>query len=346
MDTKKLIEHVCKAGGSELHLKAGSHPLMRRNKFLRRINSPVLQAADMQALIKELLTEDDQKRFARKSIFENNFFGQPPCNFRLILMHSQQKPVAVIKLIDSKIPTLEEIKFPEVLTPVLDAKKGLFIIAGPARSGITTTLAAMIERINTERARHVLIIEDPIEFNFQPKRCRISQRQFRKDILNIQQGINFAKRMDVDVLAIGDLKGDMPYKNIMEYVAGGHFVILSMQTLGISNTLEKFLYSFAENDRDYVCQFLVENLLGVLSQTLVADITGKHPVPVQEILTMNNTVQSIVQKGKMSQIEANIVNAGQGSQLFQLHIQRLNLNNEIDRFAGEAFLEFYRGMRG
>ena len=162
----------------------------------------------------------------------------------------------------------------------------------------------------------------------------------------IEQGINFAKRMDVDVLVIGDLKHEIPFRSIIEYVAGGHFVVLSMQTLGIVNTLEKFIFSFAESDREFVCQVLAENLQGVVSQALIADQVGKRIVPVHETLVINSTVMSIIQKGKVSQIEPNIASAGLGSQLFAQSVQKLYLKNELDRVAGENFLDFYRGTRG
>jgi twitching motility protein PilT len=318
---------------------------MRKNKFLRKIDAPVLHEDDMKALIDELLNAEEKKKFEKLSSYEANFFGRPPCNFRLTLVHSQQKPIAIIKIISSDIPTLEEIKFPEVLNPLIDSRKGLFILAGPARSGISTSLAAIVEQINLKHKKHILLIEDPIEFNFVPKGCRISQRQFRKDINMIEQGINFAKRMDVDVLVVGDLKREIPFRSVIEYVAGGHFVILSMQTLGIANTLEKFIFSFPESDRDYVCQVLAENLTGLCSQALITDPAGQKSVPVHEVLLMNQTAASIIQKGKVSQLEPNIMSAGEGSQVFAQHIQKLYMKKELDRNSGENFLEFYRGMR-
>jgi twitching motility protein PilT len=345
MDTRKLIADVQKSGGTELHLKIGAQPLMRKNKFLRKIESPVLQPDDMATLIKMLLTQDDYKKFERSGSYEANFFGKPPCNFRLTLYHSQQKPVAIIKIISNNIPSLKEIKFPEQLAQVIEARKGIFILAGPARSGISTSLAALVEQMNKTQQKHILLIEDPIEFNFEPKGCRISQRQFRKDINMIEQGINFAKRMDVDCLVIGDLKREIPFKNVIEYVAGGHFVILSMQTLGMVNTLEKLIFSFPECDREYVCQVLAENLLGLCSQALIPDLTGHKIVPVHETLVMNSTAASIIQKGKISQLEPNITSVGEGSQLFAQQIQKLYMKAELDRNVGENFLEFYRGMR-
>lgn len=346
MDIRKMIEKVKASGGTELHLKVGAKPLMRKNKFLRHMDMPVLHEDDMNSMLLELLGDEDRQKFKKNSSFEANFFGRPPCNFRLTLFHSQQKPVALVKIISSKIPTLEEIRFPDAMTPILDSRKGIFILAGPARSGISTSLAAMVERMNQLHARHILVIEDPIEFHFEPKRSRISQRQFRKDIHLIEQGINFAKRMDVDALIIGDLKREIPFRSIIEYVAGGHFVILSMQTLGIVNTLEKFIFSFPEADRDYVCQVLAENLQGICSQVLIADMAGKRIVPVHETLVMNGTAMSIIQKGKVSQLEPNIMSAGPGSQLFAQVVQKLYLKNDLERTAGENFLDFYRGARG
>jgi len=346
MDIRKMIEKVKASGGTELHLKVGAKPLMRKNKFLRHMDMPVLHEDDMNSMLLELLGDEDRQKFKKNSSFEANFFGRPPCNFRLTLFHSQQKPVALVKIISSKIPTLEGIRFPDAMTPILDSRKGIFILAGPARSGISTSLAAMVERMNQLHARHILVIEDPIEFHFEPKRSRISQRQFRKDIHLIEQGINFAKRMDVDALIIGDLKREIPFRSIIEYVAGGHFVILSMQTLGIVNTLEKFIFSFPEADRDYVCQVLAENLQGICSQVLIADMAGKRIVPVHETLVMNGTAMSIIQKGKVSQLEPNIMSAGPGSQLFAQVVQKLYLKNDLERTAGENFLDFYRGTRG
>lgn len=345
MDTRKLIVDVQKAGGTELHLKIGSKPLMRKNKFLRKIDLPEIQPDDMKALLGQLLNEEELKKFEKFSAYEANYFGKPPCNFRLTLYHSQQKPIAIIKIISGNIPSLKDIKFPEHLSNVTEYCKGLFILAGPARSGISTSLASLVEQMNKTQQKHILLIEDPIEFNFEPKGCRISQRQFRKDINMIEQGINFAKRMDVDVLVIGDLKREIPFKSVLEYVAGGHFVVLSMQTLGMVNTLEKFIFSFSEADREYVCQVLSENLVGLCSQALISDMAGQKVVPVHETLVMNPTTASIIQKGKISQLEPNITSCGEGSMLFAQNIQKLYMKSELDRNAGESFQEFYRGMR-
>jgi twitching motility protein PilT len=234
---------------------------------------------------------------------------------------------------------------PRVLESLSKAGKGLFIMAGPARSGISTSLAAFLEKMNQSRACHILVIEDPIEFYFEPKMSRISQRQFRKDLFSIEQGLNFAKRMDVDVMAIGDLKCEVPFRALLDYVAGGHSVVLSMQTLGIVNTLEKILFSFPEKDRDHAGNVLASNLLGVCSQALLLGTGGQKMVPAHEILVVNPTTRGILQKGRISQLEPNIRSAGEGSQLFEQDTGRLLREGAVPRETVEAFLAMYRGVK-
>ena len=347
MNVEHLIEMVFESGGNELHMKIGSKPLMRKNNALKQMDFPALVEQDMKDLQSELLTEDEIAKFEKVGVFEANHFGKPPCNFRLSLFHSQQKPIAYIKIINSNVPTINDIGFPEVAANLLSAAKGLFILSGPARSGISTSMAALVEYMNNKFRRHILVIEDPIEYYYQPKESIISQRQFSKDIYMIEQGINFAKRMDVDTLVIGDLKRDIPFKNIIEYVAGGHLVILCMQNLGFTSTLEKLIFSFPESYREYVNVVLSENLLGVCSQALVTNSNGRR-VPVHEILIPNKNSAGIIAMGKYSQLRNNIATAGAGSILFDTDKGRPGsvanklAQGDLEKSAADAFLEYYK----
>ncbi len=349
MVVNSIIEKVFEAGGSELYIKIGSKPLMRnKTNALKQMDFPVIYDQDMKDLLKDLLSNSEIEKFNKLGFYEVNFFGKPPCNFRLTLFHSQQKPVAFIKIINGKIPNLTEIGFPPVVANLLSASKGLLILSGPARSGISTSMAALIQEMNIKYRRHVLVIEDPIEYYYQPNECIISHRQYSKDIFKIEQGINFARRMDVDTLVIGDLKCDLPVKNIIEYVAGGHLVLLCMQNLGITSTLEKLVLSVPQNYRDYVSQVLSENLLGICSQALIKNTNGKK-VPVHEILIPNKNTAGIIAIGKYSQIRNNIATAGTGSILFDTDKGRIGSVQEkvqkglLDKMAGDAFIEYYKG---
>ncbi|MBI3038189.1 hypothetical protein HYY75_03930, partial [bacterium] len=202
------------------------------------------------------------------------------------------------------------------------------------------------EQINQTRPVHILVIEDPIEFYFETKKARISQRQFRKDVFSVEQGINFAKKMDVDVLAIGDIKRDVPYKAILDYADGDNLVFLTMQTLGIQNTLEKILSAFPKADHDHACNLIASNLIGVCSQTLILNPGDDRMVPVHEILVLNNTIKGIIQKGRISQIDPNIRTAGEGSFLFETELGTLVREGKVSKEASEGFLAMYRGMKG
>ncbi len=347
MNVEHLIEMVFQSGGNELHMKIGSKPLMRKNNALKQMDFPALVEQDMKDLQSELLTEDEIAKFEKIGVYESNHFGKAPCNFRLSLFHSQQKPIAYIKIINSNVPSIQDIGFPESAANLLSAAKGLFILSGPARSGISTSMAALVEYMNNKFRRHILVIEDPIEYYYQPKESIISQRQFSKDIYMIEQGINFAKRMDVDTLVIGDLKRDIPFKNIIEYVAGGHLVILCMQNLGFTSTLEKLVFSFPESYREYVNVVLSENLIGVCSQALITNTNGRR-VPVHEILIPNKNSAGIISMGKYAQLRNNIATAGSGSILFDTDKGRPGsvaeklAKGDLEKAAADAFLEYYK----
>ncbi|HEY9071914.1 MAG TPA: ATPase, T2SS/T4P/T4SS family [Candidatus Ozemobacteraceae bacterium] len=344
MDLTQLLTTVQESGGTEIHLKVGSPPLVRQNKFLRKLALPAVQPGDIAGVVKQALSPEELAKFNQQRQFEGNFFGGAPCNFRLNLFQAQSQTMAIIRLIRKAVPNFAEISLPPALEALTEAKAGLVILAGPCRSGISTSLAAFVERINQGRSAHVLLFEDPIEFSFEPKKCRITQRQFKKDLYSIESGINFAKRMDVDVLVIGDLKRELPFRSILEYVAGGNFVVLSMQTLGIQNTLEKILYAFPESDRPYIGNVLATSLLGICSQALLLNPGSKKLVPIHEVFISNSTMAGILQKGRVNQIEPNLRSAGEGSITFEQSAGRL-IRDGMPKDVLDAFMTMYRGVK-
>lgn len=345
MDLKNLLAKVHQQGATELHLKVGAAPLIRQNRFLKKIDLPAVTAEDLKGVLATALPEDERKRLANVRFQEVNVFGEPPCNYRLQILQAQGEFCIIIKIIAKAIPGFAELGFPFSLEPLTKAAQGLFILAGPARSGISTSLASFVERINQNRSAHVLVVEDPIEYTFEPKKSRISHRQFKKDIQSIEQGINFAKRMDVDVLVLGDLKREVPFYNILDYVAGGHFVVLSMQSLGAQNTVEKILFSFPEHDREHAANVLSHTLLGICSQALLHSPSESRMVPIHEVMLMNNTIRQIIQKGRVTQIDPNLRAGGEGSQPFDVPLGKYAREQVLPKEAVDAFLATYRSSK-
>lgn len=342
MDLKQLISTAKAEGASEIHLKSGSPPIMRQRKFLKRMSLPALQTADIEGIVNGL-SPDDQKKFKDKGFFEGTYFGSDPCNYCLNLFKSQGLTCGLVRIQASTVPSFESCRLPPVLETMLDSHSGLLILSGPPRSGISSTLAAMIEKINQSRPAHVLALADHIEYFFEPKKARITQRQMGKDLTSFEGGLNFAKRMDVDVLVIGDMRKEIPLKNILEYVSGGHFAILTMQTLGVMVTLDKFMNSFPESDRDYVANFLSHDLVGVISQTLL--VNPMQMIPAHEVLEVNINIRKLLQQGKVAQLEHNFKSAGKGSILFDQDVPLLIKEQKINRDTGDAFLTWYKSLR-
>jgi twitching motility protein PilT len=346
MDLKQLMIKVRNEGGSEVHLKIGSAPLMRQQKFLKRLSLPAFVPQDMDALLKAVLTDDESKKVQSGAFFEKNIWGADPCNFSVNFFKIQGQTAAILRLLAPTIPSFDGMRLPAVMGQMIERKSGLLIISGPPRSGIMSTVAALVEMINKNQPAHVLIMQDQIEFVFEPKKARISQRQFKKDLVSFEAGINFAKRMDVDVLVIGDMKREPPFRAIFDYVNGGNFAILTMQTLGVQTTLEKLLGSFSADDQDYIAGVLSQDLIGVCSQALLVDPLEQKIVPVHETLVMNSPIRKIIQGGRANQIEFNFKSAGEGSALFETDVNRAVKEQKVSKEIGDSFMAWYKGMKG
>jgi twitching motility protein PilT len=338
MDIEKIVEQVIKEGGNEVQFKIGAKPLMRRNRVLKKLDLPAIIKEDLDSLIKEFLSPDEIKKIEQKQFLEINVFGKLAANIRLSFFWAQESPIIIVKILNETIPSLTELSFPAALMPILEAKTGLFILTGPARSGISTTLAAIVEHLNQNFNRHIATFEDPIEFNFVSKNSKITQRQIGKDILDLNQALNFSKKMDVDTYVISDIKQNIPFKTILDMVSSGNFVIMAMSSLGFASALEKIALDFPEEQRDYVWQILADNLKAVCSQALILSGNGTL-VSAYETLIMNNIAAGIVQKGKTAQLEGNIMNFEMGSALFNEYVNHLVLKNAIDKPAADNFIE-------
>jgi twitching motility protein PilT len=345
MDLKQLIQQAKKEEASEVHLKIGSAPIIRQRKFLKKMALPAVQPADIEKMIAATLSADEQKRFKDGLAYEGNFWGGDPCNYKMNIFRAQGLPFVMIHLLPSAIPNFEGIQLPPILNSVVEAKSGLFIFSGPPRSGISTSLAALIERINMTRSVHMMVVEEQFEFYFQPKKSRITQRQLKKDLMSIEAGINFAKRMDVDIMVIGDLKRELPFKNIFDYVNGGHMVILTMQNLGVQNTLEKIVNHFSDTEVDYIARVLGHDLIGVCSQALLVDQLEQKMIPLHEILMVNPSIRKMLETGKLSQLENNMKTMD-NCFTFEMLIQKMYRDQKLGREIGDGFLSWYRGMKG
>lgn len=344
MDIGKIIEQVISEGGNEVQFKIGAQPLMRRNRVLKKLDMPSVIKEDIDSLIKEFLSGDEIKKCEQKQYLEVNLFGKLPVNVRLTFFWAQESPTVIVKLLNEKISTLKDLGFPDPMIPVLESRTGLFIVTGPARSGISTTLAAMVEHLNQNFNRHIATFEDPIEYNFESKNSKITQRQIGKDTMDINQALNFAKKMDVDTYVISDIKQNIPFKTILDMVSSGNFVIMAMSSLGFTSALEKIALDFPEDQRDYVWQILADNLRGICSQALILNNSG-NLVSAYETLIMNGIAAGIIQKGKTTQLEGNIMNFEMGSALFSEYVNHLVLKNAIDKPSADNFIEQLRSTK-
>ncbi len=211
---------------------------------------------------------------------------------------------AVLRAIPSQVPTLDELGLPEIVTRFSGLSKGLVLVTGPTGSGKSTTLAAMIDWINSTQPSHVLTIEDPIEFIHQSKTALINQREIGHSCLNFADGLKYALREDPDVILIGELRDLETMALALTAAETGHLVLATLHTRGAAASIDRIIDSFAANQQSMIRTMLAESLAGVVSQTLLKRADGKGRVGAYEIMVVNHAISNLIREGKVFQIES------------------------------------------
>lgn len=306
MDYKKeleeLIEKVISEGTSDLHLAEGRHPTIRSYGLLiPLVKKPVFSNADAYGFIDELLPFEEKERFIEKKEIDFAYNYKDRARFRGNAFFQQGKISISLRYIPSQIKNLEELNLPPVLSDFARKEQGFFLVVGPVGHGKTTTLAAMVDIINTERLDHIITIEDPIEYVFSPKKSIIDQRQIREDTPDFPTALNGVFRQDVDTVMIGEMRETETIATAVTASETGHLVLSTLHTNSASQTLDRIVDSFPSDQQNQIKLQLAGSLLGIFSQRLVPRISGGM-VPAYELLINNNATMNLIREGRTHEI--------------------------------------------
>jgi twitching motility protein PilT len=297
-----LLETVVKEEGSDLHLSEGRHPTIRVGGFLvPLLNQPVLSKQDMGGFTQILLDKTNRDLFfAEKEVDFSYAFGSE-ARFRGNGYFQQGAIGFALRLIPRKIRTLEELHLPNALESFAQKQQGFFLVVGPVGHGKTTTLAAMIDMINASRSEHIVTIEDPIEYIFEPKKSIIDQREVRIDTKNFHQALHSAFRQDVDVIMVGEMRGLETIATAVTAAETGHFVLSTLHTNNAGQTIDRIIDSFPSGQQDQIRIQLAGSLAGIFSQRLIPRISGGL-VPAYELLVNTTATANIIREGRTHEI--------------------------------------------
>jgi len=299
----KLIDQVVAQGASDLHLGVSNEPVVRVSGMLTPLLSEgKLTKEDMSGYADALMSPEYKKRFLETQEIDFSFEHKDKTRFRGNGYFERGRMSIALRLIPRMIRSIAELNLPPSLENFATREQGFFLVVGPVGQGKTTTLAALIEKINTERTEHIVTIEDPIEYLFDNKKSLIDQREVRVDTADFQTALHSVFRQDVDVVMIGEMRTPETMATAVTAAETGHLVFSTLHTNNASQTIDRIIDSFPGSQQEQIRTQLAGSLAGIFSQRLVPRIAGGL-IPAYELLIANSAVANLIREKRTHEIQ-------------------------------------------
>lgn len=314
MDITELLAFSAKQNASDLHLSAGLPPVMRVDGDLRRLSVPAISDDEVRQLLGQTMVEDQRRHFNEQLEADFSFELPDVGRFRVNAFHQSRGAGAVFRTIPGDAPSLDDLGLGEVFRKAAMLPRGLVLVTGPTGSGKTTTLAAMINHINTNRAAHILTLEDPIEIIHQSNCCLVNQREVHRHTRSFSSALRSALREDPDVIMVGELRDLETIRLALTAAETGHLVFGTLHTSSAARTIERIIDVFPGDEKAMVRGMLSESLQVVIAQALLKR-QGAGRVAAHEVLVATSAVRNLIREGKTAQIYSAMQTGGnQGMQ--------------------------------
>ncbi len=340
MDYKKELEDliltVIREGGSDLHLGGGRVPAIRvYGELIFLVKHPILNKEDMMGMLSILL---DKKRLDvfladQEMDFSYDFRGEARLRCNAFF---QKGLINVVMRLIPKVRPMEELNLPPIISELARKKQGFFLVVGPVGQGKSTTLSSMINIINQEQNRHIVTIEDPIEYMYTPDKSIINQREVGIDTKDFHKALQSVFREDVNVIMIGEMRTPETIATAVTAAETGHLVLSTLHTNNASQTIDRIIDSFPSGQQDQIRVQLSSSLLGIFSQRLVPRITGGL-IPAYELLLNNNAVSNLIREKRTHEIDV-VIETGMESGMIDLNHSLLELVRKGEISIENAYL--------
>src|SRR5438034_1132101 len=297
-----LLKTTVEMNGSDLHIATDTPPQIRVNGDLRRLPLPPLTPADTKQLVYSVLTDSQKKRFEESMELDFSFGIRGLARFRCNVFNQRGAVGAVYRLIPEKIRSFGELGLPPVLATLADRPRGLVLITGPTGSGKSTTLAAMLDKINAERHGHILTIEDPIEYIHQHKNCLVNQREVHSDTASFSAALRAALREDPELVLIGEMRDLETVEAALKIAETGHLTFGTLHTNSAAQTINRIIDIFPANQQSQIRTQLSLVLEGIVCQALLPKADGKGRVCSLEIMVPTPAIRNLIRDDKVHQI--------------------------------------------
>ncbi|MGI5827472.1 MAG: type IV pilus twitching motility protein PilT [Patescibacteria group bacterium] len=327
MDIKHLLQQTLELNSSDLHLVAGAYPMVRVDGTLKPIpGTEVLTAEMLQTLVPQMLTQTQKEFFVQNKEIDFSLALGKQARFRVNAYIQRGAMSAALRLIPSRIRSIEELHLPKICYNLASLKSGLVLVTGPTGHGKSSTLAAMIEEINNSRFEHIVTIEDPIEYAYENKKSIVSQREIGQDSHSWKAALKSVLREDPDVVLIGEMRDYETISSALTIAETGHLVFATLHTNSASQTIDRIVDVFPAHQQNQIRMQLANALEAVLSQRLLPAINGGR-VPVLEILLGTSAVKTNIREGKTHLID-NIIQTSKEAGMKPLEDSMIELINK------------------
>lgn len=305
------LDTVVAEGGSDLHISAGSHPIIRvSGSLVPLVHHEKLIATDTEAMLRSLVPEERWGVFEKEQSIDFSYAHKTGARFRVNGYVTGGAVSIAMRLIPKEIRTFTELNLPPVLEVFSQRQQGFFLVVGPVGQGKSTTLAAMIDRINETRAEHIVTIEDPVEYLFEPKKSLIHQREVHIDTPDFHNALQAAFREDVDVIMVGEMRNYETISSAVTAAETGHLVLSTLHTNNASQTIDRIIDMFPSSQQEQVRVQLAGSLAGIFSQRLVPRIAGGL-IPAYELLINNSAIANLIREGRTHEISTVVQTSSQ-----------------------------------
>lgn len=331
MDIAELLAFSVKNKSSDLHLSAGLPPMIRVDGDLRKINLPALEHKDVIKIVYDIMNDRQRKEY--EEFLEVDFSFEIPslARFRVNAFNQGRGAAAVFRTIPSLILSMEDLGLPPIFKEMANFSRGLILVTGPTGSGKSTTLAAIIDYINSTRYEHILTVEDPVEFVHQSKKCLVNQREVHKDTLSFNAALRSALREDPDIILVGEMRDLETIRLAMTAAETGHLVFGTLHTNSATKTINRIIDVFPAEEKSMVRSMLSESLQAVVAQSLLKKNQGGR-VAALEIMMCTGAIRNLIREDKVAQMYSSIqTGQAKGMQTLDQHLTELVNSNIISR---------------
>ncbi len=301
MNITELLDFSVKHNASDLHLSAGIPPMIRIDGDVRKLEIPALSHSEVHRLLFEIMNDAQRREFEEKLEVDFSFEVPDVGRFRVNAFNQSRGCSVVLRTIPVDIPSLEQLDAPDIFKSISEMEKGLVLVTGPTGSGKSTTLAAMVDYINSNYNKHILTIEDPIEFVHPTKKCLVNQREVHRDTHSFKAALRSALREDPDVILVGELRDQETISLALTAAETGHLVFGTLHTSSAAKAVDRIIDVFPGSDKAMVRSMLSESVKAVIAQKLLKRVGGGR-VACHEIMIGTPAIRNLIREDKVAQM--------------------------------------------